>query len=168
LNLGGGLAFPRREDVVNRRIVASLIAVPLLAACAHDDAGGGGGPGMSWSLTSTAEEGSKLGYGVPDSDNLVVMLTCRPKAGEVRIWITDADVANPTALVLSSGKQTLRSSVKRAEDDYDIFLATIPADDAVFTSFAATGTLVLSFNGRSTNLPGARAYAQKFADVCRR
>ena len=151
---------------MTRRIAASLIAASMLAACAHE--GGGGEPGMAWSLTSTAEEGSKLSYGLPDSDNLIVMLTCRPKAGEVRIWVTGADAAKPSALVLSSGKRNLRSSVKRVEDDYETFLAIVPANDAVFTSFAATGTLGLSFNGRTTDLPGARAYAQKFADVCRR
>ena len=150
---------------MTRRIFASLISVLMLAACAHE--GGGVEPGMTWSLTSNKEEGSKLGYGAPDTDNLVLMLVCQPKSGQVQVWLMGAGEAKATALVLSSGGRTARVPGRSAEDGYEALHATVPANDAVFTGFASTGTLGFSVEGRHGSLPGAGANAHKFVESCR-
>jgi len=165
LNSGGGLAFSQREDVVTRRIAASLIAALMLAACAHE--GGSAPPGMTWSLTSTKDEGSKLGYGAPDTDNLVLMLECQPKSGQVQVWLMGPAAEKPIPLVLSSGGRTARLDGRSDGDGYEAIHATVPANDAVFTGFASTGTLGFSVEGRRGSLPGAGANAHKFVESCR-
>jgi hypothetical protein len=166
LNSGGGLAFSHREDVVTRRTAASLIAVLMLAACAHEG-GGAAEPGMAWSLTSNKEEGSKLGYGAPDTDNLVLMLVCQPKSGQVQVWLMGPAGEKATRLVLSSGGRTARVPRRSDGDGYEALHATVPANDAVFTGFASTGTLGFSVEGRHGSLPGAGANATKFVESCR-
>ena len=151
---------------MGRRIIASLVALGALAACAHESPPPA--VGMAWSLTSTPEEGAKLAYGAPDTDNLVLMLTCLPKSGEVQVWLMGADAANPGALVLSSGERTARIPARRSEDGYQAFHAAAPATDAVFTSFAGAGTLGFALGGRRTVLPGAGGDARKFVVSCRR
>ena len=150
---------------MTRRTAASLIAVLMLAACAHE--GGGIEPGMTWLLTSNKEEGSKLGYGAPDSDNLVLMLVCQPKSGQVQVWLMGPAAEKATPLVLSSGGRTARVSGQSDGDGYEALHATVPANDGVFTGFASTGTLGFSVEGRHGSLPGASANAHKFVESCR-
>jgi len=135
LNSGGGLAFSQREDVVTRRIAASLIAALMLAACAHE--GGSVAPGMTWSLTSTKEEGSKLGYGAPDTDNLVLMLECQPKSGQVQVWLMGPAAEKPIPLVLSSGGRTARVDGRSDGDGYEAIHATVPAHTGCTQKIAA-------------------------------
>jgi len=151
---------------MDRRIIASLVALGALAACAHE--GAAPPADMTWSLTSTPGEGVKLGYGEDDTDNLVLMLICQPKSGEVQVWLMGATVARATSLVLSSGTRSARFPARRNEDGYEMLRAAATADDAVFTSFAATGSLGFSVDGRRTVLPGAGGDARKFVASCRR
>jgi hypothetical protein len=122
---------------------------------------------MEWALISTKEDGVKLAYGAPNSDNVVVMLTCRPRSGEVQIWLTIANAADSAGVLLNSGERTARLTAHRSEDSYETFHAAAPANDAVFTGFANTGTLGFAIDGRRTTLPETRAYAQKFVATCR-
>jgi hypothetical protein len=123
---------------------------------------------MAWSLTSTPEEGAKLAYGAPDTDNLILMLTCLPKSGKVQVWLMGADAAKPGSLILSSGERRARLPARRSDDGYEALHAAAPAADAVFTSFAGAGTLGLALEGRRTILPGAGDDARRFVASCRR
>eukprot|EP01030_Chromulinospumella_sphaerica_P021381 gene21381-21316_t len=81
-------------------IIALTTSVLLLGSCMH------GGPyvagDMAWSLHETPEEGAKLAYGAPNSDNVALMMTCQPASGEVLVS-TNA-VQSAPAIVLKSGK----------------------------------------------------------------
>ena len=151
---------------MGRRIIASLFAFGGLAACVHE------GPvpaaGMTWSLTSTPQEGAKLAYGAPDTDNLILMLTCLPKSGEVQVWLMGAEGAKPGSLVLTAGGRTAQLPVRKSQDGYEALFAAAPATDPVFARFSGAGTLGVSLDGRRTALPGAGDKARKFVASCRR
>lgn len=153
---------------MDRRIIVSLVALGALAACVHESPPTPAAAGMAWSLTTTPEEGAKLAYGAPDTDNLVLMLTCLPKSGEVQVWLMGAEAAKPGSLILSSGERTARFPVRRSDDGYEALHAAAPASDAVFASFAGAGTLGFSLDGRRTVLPAAGGDARKFVASCRR
>jgi pilus assembly protein CpaE len=40
---------------------------------------------MAWSLTDAEGEGAKLAFGQPQTDNVLLMLTCQPRSGVVRV-----------------------------------------------------------------------------------
>ena len=151
---------------MGRRIIASLVALGALTACAHE--GPPPAAGMAWSLSSTPEEGAKLAYGAPDSDNIELMLTCLPKSGQVQVWVIGPDLSTATSIQLRSGEIKARLPTLPAEDGYETLHAIAPADGPMFTSFARTGRIGASASANPSLLPTAGPYAARFLAACRR
>lgn len=126
--------------------------------------------GMSWSLHETPEEGVKLAYGAPASDNVVLMLTCRPGAGQVQLSTVAAEPQS--AIVLKSGADRSRLSATAQPGgpaDAHYLEAEAPASDKTLIRFAKTGDLAL-IQGKSTiALPAkgaARDQVSRFFTTC--
>lgn len=151
------------------RLIAVLgltSSVLLLGSCMHGQQALSSG--MAWSLQSTPEEGAKLAYGAPASDNVVLMMTCKPGAGEVRLS-TVSNIAAPS-IVLRSGREKSSLSATDAPSgmgDGHFLEASAGPTDKALARFARTGDLILVQGNRSVNLAAAASDRPRIAGFFR-
>ena len=143
----------------------------LLAACAHQGDGGARG-GMAWSLHHAEGEGAKLAYGQPASDNVLLMMTCQPRSGQVLVSLTAPAGDAPAMIELSSKGRSSRLAGDLAPGmgDGAIIEAKASAIDPALASFARTGDLAVVEGDHSAKLPAGRAEraaVSDFFDQCR-
>ena len=149
-------------------ITALTASVLLLGSCMHGQAYVAGD--MAWSLHETPEEGAKLAYGAPNSDNVALMMSCRPASGEV--LVSTASVLAAPAIVLKSGKTetALPATATPSMGDGHFLEAGARANDPVLASFARTGDITLMQGKDSMKLPstsGDRPQISKFFATCK-
>jgi hypothetical protein len=152
---------------MRRRAILSLIASCSLAACAHQSPPTAM-PGMGWSLNHVEGEGVKLAFGQPQSDNVLIMMSCEPKSGQVLVWANAPGKTRPV-LELSSGRTKARymGAIGPAIGEGTVIEAQARAADPVFSSFASSGELAVTIDGHRTTVPGDRAKVREFLSVCR-
>jgi hypothetical protein len=126
--------------------------------------------GERWGLSENPTEGAKLVLGVPDTDDVRLMMTCRPHAGEVDLTIVGRR-GDPAVVELHSGDVWKRYSGAGHDDEetiggVDIDLK-LPATDPVLARLADTGDLSIVFAARRIVLPNAFASAHDFLATCR-
>lgn len=156
------------EGVVKmrRRVVLSLIAVCSLAACAHQTPDSM--PGMAWSLNHEESEGAKLAFGQPNSDNVLIMLSCQPRSGQVHLAANaPADVQPVLELASQRAKARYRAEVGPAFGEGAMVEAEAGVNDPVIANFGKSGDLAVTIAGRRTLVPADRAKAQAFVAACR-
>ena len=156
---------------MRRRAVLSLIASCALAACAHQTAPAALA-GMSWVATAAEAGGeAKLAFGAPNSDNVVLMMSCQPGSGRIVLsTIEPAAGAAPVMILTSRGRSSRHRAVALPNElgDGALVEAQAPAADPALARFAETGELAVAVNGRRIALPGAnRADARRFVEACR-
>jgi hypothetical protein len=125
-----------------------------VAACAHQ--GEQGLAGMAWSLNHAEGEGAKLAYGQPASDNVLLMMTCQPQSGAVRVsLVTGADEVPGSIALASQGKVSkLRGQALPGMGEGSALLeAEARTSDPALASFARTGEIAVIQNGRTSALP---------------
>jgi hypothetical protein len=153
---------------MRRRAIFSLIASCALTACAHQTTPEAM-PGTAWLLNATESEGAKLAFGVPYSDNVVLMMACEPRSGQVQVLTTAPDGAG--SLTLRSGRRSslYGSQVTPSQLGEGVIVeATARATDPVLANFARSGELSFSVGKRRTALPAAdRAKSSRFVESCR-
>lgn len=139
---------------MRRRTIVGLGLSCLLAACAHQ--GESGLAGMGWSLHHAEGEGAKLAYGQPASDNVLLMMTCQPRSGAVRVSLTTTAEDVPGSIAIESqGKVSkLRGQALPGMGEGSALLeAETRASDPALASFARTGDIAVVQNGRTAALP---------------
>lgn len=140
-----------------RLIAAAGLAATLAAACASEPPQPTQTPGMGWSLSQVEGEGAKLVYGRPQSDDVVIMLTCEPRSNQVHIAAL-ADKGAAHELALKSGDKQRRYPAEAGPagfgDGLVLESATRP-DDPVLAAFAASGRLSVDAGGRAVAVPAA-------------
>ena len=137
---------------MRRRAILSLAAACLLSACAHQ--GDALAPGMAWSLQHSEGEGSKLAFGQPDSDNVLLMMTCAPRSNQVLVSLAASEGAGETIqLVSGSVRNRLRGEAVPGMGGGALIEAQAPADAAALSRFARTGELAVLESGRQAPLP---------------
>ncbi|MBT9470445.1 MAG: hypothetical protein V4514_06690 [Pseudomonadota bacterium] len=156
---------------MRRRTILGLGLSCLLGACTH---GGYGAVDLGWSLHNAEGEGAKLAYGQPDSDNVLLMMTCRPRSGQVLVSLTAPHApAAPKAIELSSKGLSSRLPGETAPamaEGSALVEAMAPASDPTLASFARTGDIAVVENGRASRLPvrqAERAVVADFFAQCR-
>ena len=150
---------------MRHRTIASLAVSCALAACAHQQAPSAAG-GMRWAFFAPgAAEGAKLAFGKPDTDDVPVMMTCRPRSGQVEVWLSGPAVGS--SLTVSSGDRTARLAARSSGEGYEGLIASMPAGDGVLTRFAQTGLIGVSADGARGPFPADRDRAAKFVASCR-
>ena len=156
---------------MKRRAIVGLGLSCLLAACAHQ--GEPPAAGMAWSLHHAEGEGAKLAFGQPASDNVLLMMTCAPKSGAVRVSLATSADQVPGAIALESNGQVSRLSGQALPgmgEGSALLEAETRTSDPALTSFARTGDLSVIQNGRDAVLPvrsGERETVEAFFDECR-
>jgi len=149
-------------------ITALTASLLLLGSCMHSQAYVAGD--MGWSLHETPEEGAKLAYGAPNSDNVALMLSCQPASGEVRV--STSSMSPSPAIVLKSGKtETALPAVATPSMGQGHFLeAGAKATDPVLASFARTGDISVMQGKSAMKLPSVsadRPRITKFFATCK-
>lgn len=155
---------------MKRRAIVGLGVSCLLAACAHQ----GEAPvaGMSWSLHHAEGEGAKLAFGQPASDNVLLMMTCAPRSGAVRVSLATAADQVPGAIALESDGKVSRlagQALPGMGEGSALLEAETRASDPALANFARTGDLSVIQNGRNAVLPvrgGERAAVKAFFAEC--
>jgi hypothetical protein len=128
---------------------------------------------MAWSLHHAEGEGAKLAFGQPSSDNVLLMMTCAPRSGAVRVSLATSADEIPGAIALESGGRTSRLSgqaLPGVGEGSALLEAEARATDPTLTSFARTGDLSVVQNGRNAVLPvrsGERETVKAFFAECR-
>ncbi len=157
---------------MRRHTIAGLGLFCLLAACAQQ-AGSPTAPNMAWSLNHAEGEGAKLAFGQPDSDNLLLMMTCQARSGEVLVTVAAPDDRPAKAIELKSDRRTTRlpgQVVPAMAEGEALIEAQTSATNPTLANFARTGDLYIGGEGASARLPvraGERQVVRNFLATCR-
>lgn len=158
---------PRFPGMRPRTLLCLTAAGLLAAGCAHKDRVYMGGD-LGWSLNSVDGEGLKLAYGRPETDDVLLMMTCQPRSGTVLISVNTVAGAAPL-LQVSSGGRTARYTADVGPNlgDGAVVEATAKAADPLLASFGRTGDLTVAAGGQRHMMAGGGAEARRFMDGCR-
>ncbi|MES2721807.1 MAG: hypothetical protein V4656_01515 [Pseudomonadota bacterium] len=156
---------------MKRRAIIGLGISCLLASCAHQ--GQSNMPGMAWSLNHAEGEGAKLAYGQPQSDNVLIMMTCQPRSGRVLVSMTAPMDAPTDAIHLASKRNNSRLAAVATPGmgEGAVYVeANAPVTDRALASFAQTGDLSVVTKGRKAAMPvssSERVAVNGFFAACR-
>ncbi|MDG2522720.1 hypothetical protein P7B02_14370 [Caulobacter segnis] len=156
---------------MKRRLSALMVLALLgLGACAHDR--GEVVPGYSWIYLENQSEGAKLAYGLPNSDAVILMMTCKPGTKSVGLSLISGDKKPEFTLVSRKAQERV---VGRSTPDMmsgaRLIEASSRADGAALRSFERTGDLAVVNQGRRFNLKAGkndRADVTQFFRSCGR
>ena len=178
---------PRRAHDRTRAALAAAGALlaagaAVLAGCVQQRAPAPSGqaaqvaPGMGFFLNSTEDEGFKLAYGRANSDDVWLMLECRPGSRKIEVF----DMRHPKArardmLTLASGKMQSALPISVAPDGASgegvIAQAHATPDLPALDSFRHSGAMRVKLGGREyalTATPGEKAQIARFFNGCER
>lgn len=151
---------------MRRRAVVSFIAACLAASCAHQTSPQVSSvDGMRW--IEVEGDDPKLAFGLPDSDVLLLMMTCEARSGQVALAVFGGEGSE---LMLKSGRARTRLTALQGGTELhgDIVQTALPAAAPVLASFAHTGELAVGVGAAPITLPAAEpAKASRFVARCR-
>jgi len=134
--------MPRRAPS-SRLPRALFLALTLggltLSGCAHDRTSQAG---YGWNYMNSPEEGPKLAYGRPDSDDVVMMMACAPRASAVTLTATGL-AGNEIALASGSRITRLRAQAAPTAMSDGVLEAQTSVDASALSAFRRTGDLDL-------------------------
>jgi hypothetical protein len=148
--------MPRRP--FNRLLPNALLLVlalggVTLSGCAYDRSSA---PGYGWNYMDSAEEGPKLAYGQPNSDDVVLMMACAPRASAVTLTATGL---SGDEIALASGHVVTRLKAGTAPSDMSdgVLQARTTLDASALRAFRRTGDLDLLVADERHSLDAAPA-----------
>ncbi|MCI3134891.1 hypothetical protein [Phenylobacterium aquaticum] len=145
-------------------LLAALSLSALLAACATTPPPKPLSQGRgAWSFApANRSESAKLAYGIPNSDDVGLMLLCaQPR---VKIWMSQPAAAPPKKIALRSGKA--HGVYPLAPEGEALLQATMPAADPVLDAFAASGELIADQTRLDARAANERAAIRAFRGAC--
>jgi len=150
--------------------IAPAIALGLLAAglagCAHEKVAQGG---YHWAYLESAAEAPRLAYGRPDSDDVVLMLSCSP--GQDRVDVSAVGLSGGE-IVLASGRAESRFAAAKVDDAMDggqLLEARGKASAPALNGFRTSGDLALLTKGERHSLAADsadRGHVRAFFKAC--
>jgi len=150
------------------RCAIVLLASVALAGCATPAS-----PGMAadagWGFDQTPEEGAKLAYGVSETDNVALMLTCAPRSGRVTITAPIPDRHRGRRIDLASGPRRSRLAATLLPDEGlgPSLEAHTALSDPVLRNFADKGELLVDAGFGRMALPARdKAPVRRFVEAC--
>jgi hypothetical protein len=152
-----------------RRFASLVFVAATLCGCAlprdHIERG------MRWIIGDVTKDRASLALGAPQTDDLQVLMNCRPLSGLVDVTVVGRK-GDGAVIELHSDKLVGRyPGAGHADEEtvggVDIDLQ-LSADDPVLANFAATGRLEIVFTGRRMPLPNGFSQAHDFLRLCRR
>lgn len=161
--------------------LGALGALAMLAGCASTSGTTGSTGGFQGDLSPIdnydwiveLNDEPMLAYGVPNSDDAPLVMTCQPRSGQVEVSLMSASVkSKPIAMATSSMTRSINATGQPEEMSGGYMLqGQIAADDALFDSAHETGWIAVRPDDTWVALvpqPGTRLNAKGFAQACRR
>ncbi len=148
-----------------RAVIAATLAGFALSGCASTPINAPND--FAWSYADNPGEGAKLAYGRPQSDEVLVMMTCAPGS---QVLLSAAAVAG-SKLMLTSGeaKTSLNGTVTDGFDGMGFIEATTPARGPALSGFRQSGALTMTSGGRAIQLAALdadRPAVRRFFKAC--
>ncbi|MEW6390033.1 MAG: hypothetical protein AB1542_06310 [Pseudomonadota bacterium] len=145
-------------------MIALLLAAGL-AGCAHEKVAQ---DGYRWTHLADAGEDPRLAYGRPDSDDVVLMMRCRPGAGQIDM---SAVGLSGGQLVLASGRSESRFAAARIDDAMSegLMEARGQISAPALRGFKRSGDLALLTKGQRHSLAAGsadRSQVKAFFKAC--
>jgi hypothetical protein len=156
----------RLRDLLAFAVVAGLSA----AASAKEE--------QVWTLSGLKDKKADavtLEYGMPETDWLTVIFSCKPGSGAVDVFVAETSVKlkpgrKATAtLAAGSAKATFPGKLLVNEEaGAPSFRGLLPASDAIFPALAGGGTLTITVGPAKSTAPlkDAAEKARKFTAAC--
>lgn len=149
--------MPRR--LLSSRLLPNALLLVLtlggltLGACAYERPSP---PGYAWRYMDTGDEGPKLAYGRPDSDEVLMMMACAPASSAVTL--TAADLSGDEIALASDSRVTrLKARLVGSEVVGNVLEARTSVDAAALSAFRRTGDLDLLIADERHSLDAAPA-----------
>jgi hypothetical protein len=154
----------------SRAIIGLTLAVGL-CACASQMIPIAGSPNMSWAFNQNPDEGAKLAYGAPASDNVLLMMTCAPGSSRVALSaMTTEKSASGVTLISGDAKGVFRGAASEGFDgSIALVEASAPASAAALKGFHKTGELALLDGQRKIKIAagaGDKPAVDRFFKAC--
>ena len=153
-----------------RAIIGLSLAVGL-CACATEMTPLAGPANMAWAFNQNPDEGAKLAYGAPASDNVVLMMTCQPGSSRVALSaVTTEKSPRGVTLVSGASKGVFRGAAAPGFDGGVLVEANAPVAAPALEAFRKTGDLSLIDGARKVQIPAGakdKAAVARFFDACR-
>ena len=150
---------------MHRAVIAATIAGFVMSGCASAPAVAPGD--FAWSYADSPGEGAKLAYGRPQSDEVLVMMTCAPNS---QVMLSAAAMGGSRLILISGGaKTTLNGAVADGFDGQGYLEVSTPAKGAALAAFRKSGDLTLNSGGRSVDvkaLDADRPAVSRFFQAC--
>jgi methyl coenzyme M reductase alpha subunit len=124
-----------------------------LGGCAYDRSSE---PGYAWSYMENADEGPKLAYGRPNSDDVVMMMACAPRASSVTLTATSL-MGDEIALASGHVVTRLKASAAPSDMSEGLLQARTTVDASALRAFRRTGDLDLLVADERHSLDAAPA-----------
>ncbi len=148
-----------------RAVIAATLAGIALSGCASTPVSAPNGYG--WSFAENPGEGAKLAYGRPQSDEVLLMMTCAPGA---QVMLSAAAVSS-ARLMLASGeaKTSLDGEVTESFDGQGYIEVATSARGPALKEFRRSGDLTMTSGARSFQmaaLDADRPAVRRFFNAC--
>jgi hypothetical protein len=161
--------MPRR--ILSSRFLPNVLLLVLtlggltLSGCAS---GRSSASGYAWNYMDSPGEGPKLAYGRPDSDDVVMMMTCAPHAPAVTLTTTGLAGREIT---LASGRAVTRLKAETTSSAMNdgLLRARTSVDASALSAFRRTGDLDLLVAADRHSLdaaPADRRQVKAFFKAC--
>lgn len=133
---------------MHRAVIVATIAGFVMSGCASAPAVAPGD--FAWNYADSPGEGAKLAYGRPQSDEVLVMMTCAPGS---QVLLSAAAIGGSRLTLVSGGARTaLDGAVAEGFDGQGYLEASTPARGAALAAFRKSGDLTLTSGGRSIDV----------------
>lgn len=152
------------------RRIAAFAALGFLAAalagCAHEKAGP---DAYRWSYLEPGQDAPRLAYGRPDSDDVVLMISCSPGQDQVDV---SALGLTGSEIVLTSGRNESRFPADALEDDISggkLLEGRGHTSAPALANFSKSGELDLMSQGARHSLAAGsadRGHVKAFFKAC--
>jgi hypothetical protein len=148
-----------------RALIAATLAGFALSGCASTPVSNSNGFG--WSFAENPGEGAKLAYGRPQSDEVLLMMTCGPGAQVV----LSAAAGSNARLMLASGeaKTSLDGEVTESFDGQGYIEVATSSRGPALRQFRQSGDLTMTSGARSFRmaaLDSDRPAVRRFFNAC--
>lgn len=147
-------------------LAALTILTAGLAGCAHETVAVNG---YHWAYLEAQQEAPRLAYGRPNSDDVVLMISCRPGQDQVNV---SAVGLSGGEIVLASGRSESRfaaAKIDNAMGDVGLLEAQGRTSAPALAGFRKSGDLALMTQGERHDLAAGSAdqgHVKAFFKAC--
>ncbi len=148
-----------------RAVIAATLAGFVLSGCASAPINAP--TDFAWSYADNPGEGAKLAYGRPQSDEVLLMMTCAPGS---QVMLSAAAIGG-SKVMLASGdtKSSLNGEVTEGFDGQGFIEVTTSARTPALRDFRQSGDLTLTSGGKTFQMAAFdadRPAVRRFFNAC--